>query len=162
MNEPITDPVVLEQRRQAVMAWIAETVERVGWTTISVFAVAGSEVPFSYTIGLHQHGFPEFLIVGLSQQQAQPILGDLAERVLQKGERFHDGQELLDVFRGFRARLHAVPKPGRPLNMARNHYQGDVEALQVLWPDGENRLPGEEGCGILPGQQPLADGATPW
>jgi len=66
---------------------LRETIRVHGW---AVQGVEDDRRPYAYTIGLHDHGLPELMVTGLTQQRAARVLNDVAEaavrgRVLKPG-----------------------------------------------------------------------------
>lgn len=136
-----------------VLEKVEADIERVGWSAIGVFPTEDDDPvearQFTYSIGFHDKGHPEMIVFGLSMEMSHSILWDLWKRV-EAGERFEDGKRYDEVLEGYQVEMRALPPDGRPLFVARAHYQVDeLEALQVVWPDMEGKFPGEEGCDWL-------------
>lgn len=108
--------------------------------------------PFAYTVGLSrpQFGHPELLVFGLDPATAQVILNDLGERV-RSGRRLHPGQRIGDLLQGgYEVELVAIDAAAgkrAPLSAANRLYGhgGSVDALQVMLPDPNHRLPWDPG-----------------
>lgn len=141
----------VEERIQAMMDRVDDDIDRLGWSAIGVFAAVDDpegmlENPFTYTIGLlktYEH--PELIVYGLPPEQAHSILASAIEQI-KEGVHFSTGRRYSKVLGGgFEVEFRKVDPTGRPLNVARNYYEADVEALQLVWPDKEGRFPGEAG-----------------
>lgn len=131
---------------------IAEIIRRHGWYVANV---NDAEPPFLYTIGLMQTcQHPEFIIFGLDADNAYALLSQLRSNV-QGGQRYSDnGVQLVtiggDEHRvGFR-RVHPTQHPlylGFAMGFLRTSgHIGELEAIQVFWPDGHGRFPFDAGC----------------
>jgi Domain of unknown function (DUF4262) len=131
---------------------IAEVVRAHGWFAASV---SDHEPPFLYSIGLMQTcDHPELIVFGLDAQSAHALLSSLV-RDIHGGRSF--AQPGVDVVRvgeedlrvGFRI-VHPTQHPlylGYAMGYCR--YAGglgDLRAVQVFWPDREEKLPFEAGC----------------
>lgn len=157
----ITDEAVLEERRAAMYQKVERTIEEVGWYVVGVFPVAGGPPSpgFTYSVGFEKTwGHPEVVMFGMSPETAHGVLATIAER-LAAGDKFEAGERYSELLRDLDATFRAVPKPGKPLNLARHYYGRDIEALQLVWPDTAGKFPWEDGFDeeLLP-YQPLADG----
>lgn len=130
-------------------------IEKIGWTSMYVFGEPKTRTPpWGYTIGLAERSLhPELVIVGLADCCVADLFGALAARV-SEGERLDDLPE---------GRLELEGHPLRVVPVHASHWTTDrfnmwlayygclgagappQEALQVLWPDEHDRLPGEAG-----------------
>jgi hypothetical protein len=138
----------------------AEIIEQVGWAVMHVSPAAvdpDTVVPFSYTVGLTAHDYPELLLSGLPLDAAHPLLNDLARRVYDKAQRFSDGERITDLIAGYDAMII----DGRPTDelipgMAFARYGRDrVRLQQMVWPDRHGRFPWEHGYLLASDAQPL-------
>jgi Domain of unknown function (DUF4262) len=123
--------------------------------------------PFAYTIGLSRprFGHPELLVVGLGTDTAQIVLKDLCERV-RDGQTLRVGQRISDLLEDVDGgalqvellRVNETAADRQPLSVAKPLYGRvvPIEALQVVWPDGNHRFPWDPGYdGALRTVQPL-------
>jgi hypothetical protein len=135
-------------------------IDRVGWAVMHVLPTdddPDTTAPFSYTIGLTGHGYPELLIAGLPCEIAHTLLNDLAGRVYGKAQRFTHGQRVDDLIAGYPAVVvegdlveHLWP------GVAVARYGRDrLRLQQVVWPDPAGRLPWEPGYAYDAQVQPL-------
>ena len=126
-------------------------IARHGWTCVSVLE-HGRTPGWGYTIGLSETAnHPELAVVGLEHETAVPLLAELATSVVD-GARFDDLPDGRFERRGRPFRVVPVHREQwwtDRFNMWLNYY-GDrgeavpaLRALQVLWPDGDDRLPGD-------------------
>ncbi len=127
----------IEQIRQRVRAQ--------GWDVVSVPAQAGIP-PHSYTAGLALGGLHEFIVFGFSPELARPVLSDLAQRE-RDGERFPTNVGLEDVLPGMPVVLLEVPQveAAHYLVAARDCAPTNLRALQIVWPDGRDLFPWQDG-----------------
>lgn len=131
---------------------ILELIHEYGWAVQGVGAGDG-EPTFSYTVGLHGKGAPEFILFGLPFEIAQPILNDLAKRAA-NGTRFEHGQVLDDVLRGYPAMLLEVGDTTEHLTVANRIAEptlpigGQIKAWQVAYPDRDGLWPWEHGSRV--------------
>lgn len=154
----ITDEAELARRRAAFRREQQEVIDRHGWSVIAVFPTVESPgTPFSYTVGLTAHGFPEFMIFGLPAEAGHMLLNDMAGRVFDRAERFTHGQHVTDLISDYDAVVvDGRPPEGMPPGMAYGRYgPGKVAVQQVVWPDDAGRFPWDEGWSIPAGVQPV-------
>ena len=119
-------------------------VDEVGWAIQGVGA--GEDFPqFAYTVGLSKWNHPEVVMVGLAFETMKHILNNVGFRV-RDGQRFEPGQRYTEIIGstteteltvGFRTCSNY------DLNFAKAMFGRDIPALQLLWPDTQNHLPGE-------------------
>jgi hypothetical protein len=126
----------------------ADLIARYGWSITMV--PEDEEGPgFAYTVGLWQgFGHPELLVQGLPLEVMFAVLNIAGERI-RSGERLSAGyidRDLLEEAAcGYRA--IAASKHGEYMGAAIRHYgHGDFEALQLIWPDQQFRLPDDDAC----------------
>ncbi len=148
---------------------IAETVRKYGWFAANV---NDHEPPFLYTIGLMQTcHHPEFIIFGLDDSNAHALFSGLI-RDIRDGKSYGEpGVKVVNLNGnehrvGFR-RVHPTQHPlylGFAMGFVRNiGRMGELEAMQVFWPDSAGRFPFEIGCDLAVYElQPHLDiGLTP-
>ncbi len=115
--------------------------------------------PFSpgwaYTVGLHAHDLPELIVVGgMSLEDQYGMLHELAERMRENGAP-EPGDRDPDFLVGFEVAFVEVDETAGEEFAVAHLVQSDFRALQVVWPDLENRFPWESDYEIPVGQQPL-------
>ena len=117
-----------------------------GWSIVCV--VGGENEPdFAYTVGLTtSFKHPEIVLFGLDFKNASAILNGVGDLV-KKGEKFIPGVRYDNIFRdGYNAQFISVlPQNHSFISFAFEQRGEDVRALQLLFPDTENRFPLEEG-----------------
>jgi hypothetical protein len=128
-------------------------IEKHGWTGTYVFG-DGNTPAWGYTIGLAERAMhPEFAVVGLDDHSTSWLFEVLARRVT-AGERLDElpgGQLELEGHPFRLVPVHASHWDTNRCNMWLEYYAqlGEgwppQEALQVLWPDQQDRLPGDPG-----------------
>ena len=151
---------------------IAGHVLDVGWFVLGVpdHAEPGPDgepahCPMAYTVGLpHTFDHPELILFGFPPDMAHGVFEDFVER-LRSGERFESGERRLpNGPRELRWRCLPVaqnqlpPHVGYALAFHRlAGLEGEPRAVQLVWPDAENRLPGDPGCEPSCARQPHLD-----
>lgn len=122
-----------------------------------LMGVGGSptEMPFVYSIGNHERGLPEVLIVGHLHPRDMVDLGNaFSEKMQELGRGFTDG-ELIDLGGAVPCRaVHCRPSVRDEYTIQAGQYFGheDYQVVQILLPDKRGRFPGDEGC-----ESPYAD-----
>jgi hypothetical protein len=125
-----------------------------GWSIRHVGPGTGrGEAAFSYTIGLTAMDHPEVVCTGLPFDHAQIYLNNVGSCV-RDGQRFPPGSTTEDF-----------TEPGAPVYFIRaidvsgltavTQVYGQVEAVQMVWPDSAGRLPWHVGYRNAPDAQPL-------
>jgi hypothetical protein len=132
-----------DQQRQ--LEQIRQRVREQGWDVVSVPARVDTP-QHSYTVGLARRGMHEFIVFGFSPDLARPVLSDLAQRVLD-GERLAVNAGLWDVLPGMPAVLLDVPEveANHYLSAAGEFAPKTLRALQIVWPDGDDLFPWQDG-----------------
>jgi len=127
-----------------------------GWAVVAV-GEGDSEPAFAYTVGLHDRGHPELYISALPPRVAQPILNDAVRRHLDTA--LPVGEPLHDLLSGGCAMVAIEMKDVRPLHVAHALQDGQIRALQLVYPDAAHRFPWDDGCALtqqrLYGSAPL-------
>jgi hypothetical protein len=133
---------------------IAEVIREHGWFAASI---SDHEPPFLYSIGLMQTcGHPEFIVFGLDSDAAHALFCNLID-CIRTGQSFAQaGAQTLaiggsDHRVGFRA-VHPTQHP-LYLGFAMGHCwhigrMGELQAVQVFWPDSAGKFPFEVGCDL--------------
>jgi hypothetical protein len=135
-----------------------ERIDRVvrerGWYPLGV---RDHDPPFLYTIGLmSSFRHPEWIMLGLELENIHALFSAMIERL-------RDGQTFLepgvrsvtiddDEHRIALRRVHPTRHPqflGYAMGYCRHIGRwGDLEAIQVFWPDDEGRFPFDAGCDL--------------
>jgi hypothetical protein len=117
--------------------------------------VVGGSPGWAYTIGLHAAGLPELIVVGgLSVEGQHRTLNALADR-LRSGEVLAVGERDPSVLEGVDVTYLEVADTTSEEFAVAVKLQAAFRALQVVWPDMENRFPWEAGDAFPPSEQPL-------
>ena len=148
---------------------IAGHVLGVGWFALAVpghrepdGSGGDRPMPMTYTVGLaHTFDHPELILFGFPPETAHGVLGDFVDR-LRAGGRFESGERRLSNGpRELRWRCLPVaanqlpPHVGYALAFHRlAGLPGEPRAVQLVWPDARNRLPGDPGCESTCASQP--------
>jgi hypothetical protein len=148
---------------------IAEVVRKHGWFAASI---SDHKPPFLYTIGLMETcRHPEFVIFGLESDHAHALFSALIRDIRAGGSYAEPGVYTVNVGGdehrvGFR-RVHPTQHPlylGFAMGFMTNSGRiGELEAMQVFWPDSAGKFPFEAGCDLAGYElQPRLDiGLTP-
>ena len=129
--------------------WSDEVLGEVRTRGFAVVSVPGTaQVPqHSHTVGLSLRDRPDFILFGFSPDVARPVLADLVLRMLD-GERFEPNTDVEDLIPGMPIALLEVPDDlvQRFLPLACGLPGARrARALQVVWPDSEDRFPWQRG-----------------
>ena len=111
------------------------------------------EPPFTYTVGLREHGHPDLLVSGMAGRDAYDTLWVVVHLVLRRGARFADGDVSDEVLDGSTVRFAAIPEDAKRdhLTLTSGFYADEpFDALQVVFPDREGRWPWEPGSEAVP------------
>jgi hypothetical protein len=119
-----------------------------GWTVTGVEA----RVPYAYTVGLHERGLPELLVVGMAREPMVRLLSLLADRTFH-GERLDPGQRIRAG--GMHIEVVEVENPDAHLDVVVALYGRDFRALQLVWSDERGRWPWVAAFDAGRGSQPV-------
>lgn len=139
---------------QEFMKDLLETIDTCGHAIIYVTdPIPGYEVMASYTVGLtasKDHGY-ELAQSGLSPHQSHHMLNDVPEAIKERGIKPVDGLIIEGVLGGgYNIKLRLAERKDL-CNMAREVYGEYPTVWQILWPDQNNRFPGELGYALPEG-----------
>jgi hypothetical protein len=132
---------------------IADIIRKHGWYVADVF---DGEPPFLYTIGLMRTwDHPEFILFGLDSKTAHQILSALVVSI-RAGRSYRGPGAYSGVLQGdFQVGIRPVHPTRHPLYLgyAMGYLRsigriGDLEAVQVFWPDRTGQFPYEVGCDV--------------
>lgn len=140
--------MIPKERMDKVDRKVAADIERMGWSCIGVFPTnEGHGPPFNYTVGLwHSYQHPELAMMGMSNEQLYSCLA-VAVKLIQGGTSFAADTYSAEVLVAHRVAFLEVLDVHHEelcLSMA-TRLQGEVPALQMVWPDREDRFPWEPG-----------------
>ena len=132
-------------------AEIAEDVTKFGWSCADV---SDGQPPFAYSIGLMQTvAHPELIVFGLNRRIARRLLGAIVQRI-RDGEQFDSAEVQTIRFGDHDSRIafrnvHLTQHPlylGYAMGYCRESgLPGEFAALQVFWPDQQDRFPFDVG-----------------
>ena len=109
--------------------------------------------PYSYTVGLSDHGKPELVVTGLPHRRALDLLNDVAAHLMHAeapvpGERVPlTGGPLIEIVR--------VTKPAAHLGIAPMFCGPQTPAIQLVYTDDRGHWPWERGFRGGRGGQPV-------
>ncbi|MCA8989994.1 MAG: DUF4262 domain-containing protein [Planctomycetaceae bacterium] len=129
---------------------IAQNVERFGW---SCLAIPDGQPPFTYTVGLMKSfEHPELIIMGRLEDGGRILAALVA--AIQDGARIDQPQEY-ELLKGFPIATRPVDETqhelylGYAMGFLRECGRiGELEAVQVFFPDAEGRYPFQPGCSL--------------
>ena len=127
-------------------------IDRFGWAVRHVGEGKG-EPAFSYTVGLTAMGHPEVIVVGLPSDAAQGFL-NLVGSLVRDGERFPAGLKTTELADGDAPVVFIEALDTSGLTAAQQVY-GQIEAVQLVWPDSAGHLPWVDDYNNSPASQPL-------
>lgn len=138
-----------EDVRQKILAQREALIEKFGWMVQGVFEDVEKNIPgFSYSIGLHDKGFSELIVLGLPPDVAQTLLNDIAADAMMRraaslpflGEYRHANWPMAMYI------LDADAAKARSFAFgADNRSDGAATYLQVVWPDPKGFFPWQPG-----------------
>jgi hypothetical protein len=114
-------------------------------------------LPFVYTIGNHEAGLPELLLIGAADGVYGRILNIVGDIQRERGTPFQFG-ELVDFTAALPARIIDAGQRGRDeyaVQAGVYYRRDDIAIQQVLLPDQNGKYPGEAGCQPPYCDQPL-------
>jgi hypothetical protein len=137
---------------------LVEIVKEHGWG-VTVVPETDDSPPFAYTTGLwHSHRVPEVSVFGLAQEDAHGVL-NAAGQQLRDGWRPQDGHRSTGFLMDREIEIRVVRQEwyaaffGRALWFAQ---APPLPFLQLVWPDLEDRFPGDDDCDeLVKARQPL-------
>jgi hypothetical protein len=109
--------------------------------------------PYSYTVGLSDHGKPELVVTGLPHRRALDLLNDVAAHLMHAeapvpGERVPlTGGPLIEIVR--------VSEPSAHLGIATMFCGPQIPAIQLVYADDRGHWPWERGFRGGRGGQPV-------
>ena len=114
-----------------------------------VVMVIGDHLPgFAYSIGLYEKfNHPEIICFGLDLKVMMGMINEVCY-LLGKGRTFESYKPYDDFLENFDVQFLPVVREfyGDYLGFATSYYNGnDFTAMQMVWPDKENKFPWEEG-----------------
>jgi hypothetical protein len=130
---------------------IAESVKKYGWNAISV---SDHTPPFLYSIGLMPYGnHPELIVFGLESGEAHAILSAMI-REIRIGKSFKE-PGVYSLAQDFSIGIRCVDETQHPLYLGyamgycrRMGRIGELQAVQVFWPDKNGKFPFDVGCDL--------------
>jgi hypothetical protein len=125
-----------EVTRAEYLELLQQRIDARGWITMCI----EDKNPFSYTVGLHARGAPEFLVTGLDPGPATWLLNTMARRVYMGAKIPVPGtQRILSL--GPRVEFVEVGYPMAHMGIGVSIEGPDVRAIQMVWADGRGRWP---------------------
>lgn len=146
---------------------IEERIAATGWYCLQVAGTeedSGGTSDFAYTVGLRDtfDGHPDLIVFDRDLDAAYGILDSVVDE-LRAGRRLRRGDTSTEVLQGSEVRFCGAPVRVRTELMTFTDWLYDREpfdALQVVWPDTEDRWPWEEGS--RGSYQPVLARDDPW
>lgn len=110
--------------------------------------------PYSYTVGLTDHGLPEFLVTGLSAERAAEVLNEAAANAVDSGAPPVPGGRIR-LSRGRPGEVVQVAEPWVHMDVAAEMFDSPLSALQLVYADSRGRWPWDAGFRGGRGGQPV-------
>lgn len=128
----------------ATQEMIRRQVKNGHWGVIGVFG--DDENPtFSYTVGLHYHGLPELIAIGLPSSHAHTILNKVAEAMIDNKKPYASGSIIENVANLPLAVVDATCEKKERTPQAYNHYKHwDYSLAQIVIPDRAGKFPWDD------------------
>lgn len=141
-----------EATRQDRLEYVRELLEAYCWIVIGVRRER-YRPPYSYTVGLTDHGKPELVLTGLPQHPAADLLNDAAARALQAD--VPSPGESMPLAAGPLVEVVQVAEPSVHLDVAAEFYGRQLQARQLVYADDRGRWPWDAGFRDGRGGQPV-------
>lgn len=106
--------------------------------------------PIAYTVGLHVRPYRDYelAVSGLEAEESVGVLNALAMVLVDRRLQPADGLEIDGILQhGLGLRLRAVSRP-EELGVIGALYDAIPPVWQAVWPDRENRWPGDNAYGL--------------
>lgn len=111
-----------------------------------VFFIGGYPA-FSYTIGNHEQGLPELLVIGsFPPAVVGGMLNQMGAMMREQGKAFDEG--LLDIEWSMPVKVRKATDAAKSeytIQVGQYYGSQDYSVLQVMVPDRDGRYPGDEG-----------------
>ena len=122
-----------------------------GRQVIGVFPTRDDTFPmnFAYTIGNHEKGFPELLVIGPSGEESMGLLNALSTLMIERGTSFYDGETVQLIGAGVALKMRAVGQLAKSqftTQVTAYYQEAAYDVQQVVIPDPNGRYPSEPGC----------------
>ncbi len=146
----------LSSRDQYVDSLLAN-IERYGVALVGVLADVERGRPvagFTYTVGLTTLGHPELITYGLRPELAATVLNVLA-REIRLGAQFRAGDRVSQAGSDGPSFTAIKVLDDDDVVMVREIYGLSDHVLQLVWPDGDGRLPWADGYTLARHRQPV-------
>jgi hypothetical protein len=109
--------------------------------------------PYSYTVGLTDHGKPELVVTGLPQRRATDLLNDVAAHVMHADP--PTPGEQVPLIGGPLIEIVQVTEPSAHLRVAAEFCDPRFAALQLVYADDRGHWPWDRGFRGGRGGQPV-------
>ncbi|MGO3325391.1 DUF4262 domain-containing protein [Gordonia sp. (in: high G+C Gram-positive bacteria)] len=135
-------------------------IARGSWAVTGVYGDEAS-APVAYTSGLTELGRPELVIAGVDPEHAGPVLNEAAARVVLTPE-FGSGSVISNLRSTNGYPLTAIDViDASSMRVTSLLFGQSFQAVQLVWPDRDGRLPWDRGYVLAPDEQPLYGVAIP-
>jgi hypothetical protein len=126
------------------MQRIFDDVARFGWHVVAVSDSREGSIDYCFSVGLFEtYDHPEIVVFGLPMNVAHRVIATCVE-LIEQGSPLQAGEVREDLLNRFSAAIVSVDHANYSeyLGSAIGFYDGtDFPALQIVWPDKENRFP---------------------
>jgi len=156
MKSLLTRKQAVQQKKDAAdRARIAANIEKYGQHLVGVMEPDSDLLPFTYSVGMHQLGLPEILIIGLEPGMVAGVINHLCDIQRSRGVGYKDG-ELIDI--GGKYPVKAIDVTGYAnmfVTFSPWYYGQPVKSVQILVPDKKGIFPDDSKCDPLYGFVPI-------
>ncbi len=127
---------------------VLQRLELTGWF-VNIIAEDERGPGFAYSFGLYERfQHPEIILFGLGGKVMHELINEIGEAV-KRGHRYGEGDETSDLLAGgYPCRFKQVNPRWYPETLTWTSWfyrSTDFPALQLFWPDKQNRFPWEKG-----------------
>ncbi len=148
-----------EATRREHLEYVRAEVDKHCWVVIGVQRHR-FRPPYSYTVGLTNHGSPEFVVTGLPSQGAADLLNDVAAHLVRAdappaAERVPRTRERAPLTSGPLLEIVSVSEPTAHLQVAAELFGPGLRAIQLVYADDRGRWPWDSGFRGGRGGQPV-------
>ena len=142
----MTEATERAQRAGALVRRVREDILEFGWSDMAIFPTKDNDgPPFNYSVGFWLREHPEILIMGLTMETMHGLLGVIYEQV-RSGTRFNPDTYYQFVIENHRVAFVEIEDPmgAFPMTMTERLMGDQFTALQLVWPDAQDRFPWHE------------------
>ena len=114
-----------------------------GWSDMGIIVHDVDDIPHNYSVGLSEYGHPDLITIGLPNDLGHAVLQAPAEQIME-GKAYLPHSYSKDVLRDMDVAFLPVDEmlnDDYPMTMTVRLYGEHCTAMQIIWPDPNNRFP---------------------